>query len=583
MSKRERRFLQSDVSLEQGVTPKFTGYAAVFNKRSTDLGNFVEVIDPKAFDECLSGSPDVVGLFNHSNDMILGRTTSGTLKLSIDSTGLKYDIEAPDTSYSRDLQVSMKRGDVKSSSFGFYCLQDKWSVDSKTNENVRTIMKADLFDVSVVTTPAYPDASSQVRSLFPDDKGSVPVEIYEKITELRAAKRKEKRGRNILAAMSSNFWAIEPSKLETICAFLTGWSEGHVVSKEEIQAVMMGQETSAFDAEASNGVAILPIYGTIGKKMTMMTEISGGFSCEQFTKDFRSALADDSVKAIVFDIDSPGGTVTGVPELAAEILAARGQKPIIAVSNGFTASAATWLATAADEVVVIPSGSIGSIGVYCTHEDVSAAMEKAGVKIQFIKAGEFKTEGNPYEPASEGYLAYRQKQVDAIYEDFTGFVATGRGVTVDKVNADFGQGRMLSAKDAVAAGLADRIATLDQVVASLVASAVVPVIEAITEPTDSGIEAETTEPAAMQPSGCACICAQCMAGAHDDCIGEDGICDWDDSGDDGSESITAPETAPVVADRTNEEIGASYLAKVAETEANANSMRRLKLLQLQSY
>jgi HK97 family phage prohead protease len=547
-NKRERRFLQSDVSVETGVAPKISGYCAVFGKKSEDLGNFREIIDPCAFDDCLATNPDIVGLFNHSNDMVLGRTTSGTMKMTKDSTGLKYEIDPPDTSYAKDLMVSMKRGDVKSSSFGFFCLSDRWSVDPKTNENIRTVLKADIFDASVVTSPAYTDASSQVRSLFPDDKGVVPEVIVNKISELRAAKRAEKRGKNILAAVAGSKWAILPTKLETICAFLTGWSEGHKSTKEEIQAAMMGFDQEGMSdsyGESStvekSPVAVLTMYGTIGQKMTMMTEFSGGFSCEGFTKQFRAALADDSITAIVFDIDSPGGTVTGVPELAAEIRAARGQKPIIAVANGMAASAAYWLASAADKLVVIPSGEVGSIGVYQMHQDVSGALEQAGVKIQFIKAGEFKTEGNPYEPASESFLASQQKDVDAIYVDFKADVAAGRGVTVAKVEADFGNGRMLMAKNALAAGMVDEIATLDQVVAGLVGAAITINTEVpLTEPNEYDFEAlvvgsvEMVEAAAGMGAGCGCECAECMAGDHEDCTGDDGLCDWDmeDDGDD---------------------------------------------------
>jgi capsid assembly protease len=583
-NKRERRFLQSDVSLEQGVTPKFTGYAAVFNKRSSDLGNFVEVIDPSAFDACLSSNPDVVGLFNHSNDMILGRTTSGTLKLSIDGTGLKYDIDAPDTSYSRDLQVSMKRGDVKSSSFGFYCLQDKWSVDAKTNENVRTILKADLFDVSVVTIPAYPDASSQVRSLFPDDKGAIPEVITNKIAEVRAAKRAEKRGRNILAAVSSSKWAILPEKLETICAFLTGWSDGHKASKEEIQAAMMGQD-GVFEAEASNGVAVIPVYGVINQRMTLMAEICGGTSTDRLTSQLRAAVADPAVSSIVLDIDSPGGTVTGVPELAAEIMKLKEQKPITAVSNGMAASAAYWIAAACSSVVVTPSGEVGSIGVYMTHQDVSGALDKAGVKISFIQAGKYKTDGNPYEPMSESFLADAQAGVDEYYAMFVQGVADGRGVTAEKVKADFGQGRMLMAKDAVAIGMADSIATLDEVVSGLLGAEVTvgSVTEPIENPADSGIEIMAV--VKKSADGDYDEDGYDLDGYDEDGYDRDGY-DSEGYNEDGvnrngdKKIITvAPEP---VADRTNEEIAASYLAKVAEAEANANSMRRLKLLQLQS-
>lgn len=548
MSKRERRFLQSDVSVQSGENPKITGYCAVFGKMSQDLGNFREVIDAGAFDKCLATNPDVVGLFNHSNDMVLGRTSSGTMKLVKDATGLKYEIDPPDTSYAKDLMVSMKRGDVKSSSFGFFCLSDSWSVDKKTNENIRTILEAEIFDASVVTSPAYLDASSQVRALFPDDKGSVPEEITAKIAEIRTTKRQEKRGKNILAAVSSSKWAILPEKLETICALVNGWSEGNRASKEEIQAAMMGQDSTQYSAENIDNVAVLPIYGVIAPKATMMSELCGGFSCENFTKDFRAALADDSVTAIVFDVDSPGGTVTGVPELAAEILAARGKKPIIASVSGMAASAGYWLASAADTLIVTPSGEVGSIGVYCTHQDVSGAMDKAGVKMQFIQAGKFKTEGNPYEPLSDSARADMQKGVDEFYEMFVGGVADGRGVSVETVKADFGQGRMLMAKDALAAGMVDSIQTLDQVLAGLDSTSSVTGDSTLPSDNNSGLQA-------MNQNGCACLCNFCVNGDcvqcadpvcdDDECLGTHGMDDDDDlDTDEGYDTGNGAEATP---------------------------------------
>jgi uncharacterized protein len=178
-SKRERRFLESDVKLETrgDSKPKITGYAAVFNKRSSDLGSFREVIDRRAFDAHLATNPDVVGLFNHSNDMVLGRTSAGTMRLSVDDFGLRYEIDPPNTSYAKDLMESMKRGDIRSSSFAFFADDEDWDVDSKTGENIRTIKQARLIDCSPVTAPAYPDATSQVRSMFPDGVPLVPNKV----------------------------------------------------------------------------------------------------------------------------------------------------------------------------------------------------------------------------------------------------------------------------------------------------------------------------------------------------------------------------------------------------------------------
>jgi HK97 family phage prohead protease len=183
--KQERRFLTQEVRIsdDSPSTPKISGYAAKFGLRSSNLGGFQEIIDPHAFDACLDTNPDIVGLLNHSADFVLGRTSSGTMRVAADETGLKYEIDPPDTQVARDLIVSMKRNDIRSSSFGMYVQKDDWQFDSANNIAVRTILQASVFDCSVVTFPAYPDANSQVRSLFPDgDSG-----IQTKVAEVRAA------------------------------------------------------------------------------------------------------------------------------------------------------------------------------------------------------------------------------------------------------------------------------------------------------------------------------------------------------------------------------------------------------------
>jgi signal peptide peptidase SppA len=169
----------------------------------------------------------------------------------------------------------------------------------------------------------------------------------------------------------------------------------------------------------------------------------------------------------VLDIDSPGGSIYGVPELAQEIFAAREKKKVVAVANSLAASAAYWLAAAASEVVVTPSGDVGSVGVYAMHEDISRLLDQEGVTVTFISAGKFKTEGNPYEPLSEEGRSFMQERVDEAYAMFTRDLARFRDVPVAKVKSDFGEGRVVGAKAAKAAGMVDRIASLEDTLARL--------------------------------------------------------------------------------------------------------------------
>jgi signal peptide peptidase SppA len=179
----------------------------------------------------------------------------------------------------------------------------------------------------------------------------------------------------------------------------------------------------------------------------------------------RDANDDDSVAQILLDIDSPGGSVYGVQELAAEIAASR--KPVVAIANSLAASAAYWLGSAASEFHVTPGGEVGSIGVWMAHEDWSKAVADAGVNVTLIAAGQYKVEGNPYEPLSADARKFLQSRVDDYYQTFTRAVAKGRKVGVDAVRGGMGQGRVLGADQAKAEGMVDSIATFDQVVAGM--------------------------------------------------------------------------------------------------------------------
>ena len=178
----------------------------------------------------------------------------------------------------------------------------------------------------------------------------------------------------------------------------------------------------------------------------------------------RQALKDESVSQILIDIDSPGGSVYGVAELADEIISARAQKPVIAIANSLAASAAYWIGACASEFYVTPGGEVGSIGVWQAHQDYSKAMDEAGVKTTLISAGKFKVEGNPYTPLDEDAQAFMQSRVDDYYAAFTKAVAKGRGVSIAQVRDGMGQGRVLGAEAALASNMVDGIASLDDVV-----------------------------------------------------------------------------------------------------------------------
>lgn len=156
----EVRSIQADDEKEK---TEIIGYALRFDTESNDLGGFVETIEPTALDQ--ANMNDVVALFNHNRDYVLGRTTSNTLTLEVDDFGLKYTITPPDTTYARDLIKSMKRGDISQSSFAFSLdyldeNSESWDYDEDRDIYIRTIKRFEsIHDVSVVTTPAYSDTS----------------------------------------------------------------------------------------------------------------------------------------------------------------------------------------------------------------------------------------------------------------------------------------------------------------------------------------------------------------------------------------------------------------------------------------
>ena len=160
-----RTFDVQDLELRMdGDKPTVVGYGAVFNSMSNDLGGFREFISPKAFEGRLED--DVRFLVNHDANLILARTTNGTLRLSVDEKGLRYEADLPNTSTAKDLMELLKNGTISQSSFAFTVEEDSWEV--KDGMNIRTIDKvSQLYDVSSVTYPAYNAASSSValRSL----------------------------------------------------------------------------------------------------------------------------------------------------------------------------------------------------------------------------------------------------------------------------------------------------------------------------------------------------------------------------------------------------------------------------------
>lgn len=271
----------------------------------------------------------------------------------------------------------------------------------------------------------------------------------------------------IIARVTRTPWALQPEKLGEIADLLRFRANGGRLTAEEIKARIGDAPDSPSPSRVERTIAVIPVFGVITHRANSFESFSGGTSTEMLGKYIRRAAADESVKSIILDVSSPGGTVDGLPELAAEIVAAKKMKPVVAHANALAASSAYWLASQATEFVVTPSGRVGSIGVYLLTEDLSEHLAKEGIKINAISAGDHKLDGAPWEPMSAETRAFLQKQVDAVYGDFVKAVAAGRRVTQATVKETFGQGRVFHSDEALKLGMVDAVETFDETVARL--------------------------------------------------------------------------------------------------------------------
>lgn len=278
-------------------------------------------------------------------------------------------------------------------------------------------------------------------------------------------------------------------------------------------------------------VAVIDVCGPITYRASWFSMYFGGATIEELQYQLRTALADPAVKSIVWRYDSPGGCTEMVPEFADEIFAARGQKPMLAFADTMMCSAGYWLGSQADTIYATVSSRIGAIGVFVEHDDISAMLEKAGVKVTLIAHGAHKVDGNPYEPLSESVRAEIQDDVDQVGALFDAAAARGRGVSVKDVLDKFGQGDVFNGKEALALGLADKKGTFNQTLAkltkgrvSMVAASLARGVAAAT--TDVAPAARTTGAGSRQESGCQ-TCSEACPCDEDECPADCPGCDPD--------------------------------------------------------
>jgi len=212
------------------------------------------------------------------------------------------------------------------------------------------------------------------------------------------------------------------------------------------------------DYEVIDGIAVIPVQGTLLKKESFMSAWSGASSYEQIQRQVASAVDDSGVRAILLDIDSPGGETAGCFELSDYICSIRGVKPVYAAANDIALSAAYAIASAAGKVFVTRTGAVGSVGVFALHVDQSGFDKDFGAKYTYIFAGEKKVDGNPHEPLSDRARGDIQDEIDREYGIFVDTVARNRKVDAKDIAAT--RAGLFWAENAVPM-LADEVGTFD--------------------------------------------------------------------------------------------------------------------------
>ncbi|HET6718088.1 MAG TPA: S49 family peptidase, partial [Rhodocyclaceae bacterium] len=249
-------------------------------------------------------------------------------------------------------------------------------------------------------------------------------------------------------------WAMTPAMLHTISAIARRENE----SPEAVEARLGRPLQNTQTVSMRGGVAIVPLVGPVMRYANIFSRVSGATSLETLAQEFTAALDDPAVTAIVLNIDSPGGQANGIAEFASMVRAAK--KPVVAYVDGSAASAAYWVAAAAQKIVLAKTAEVGSIGAVVA---IDASKKATGV-IEIVSSQSPKKR---IDPSTDDGRSQIQTRIDAFAQVFIEDVAAYRGVSVATVLEKFGQGDMRMGADAVALGMADEVSTLEDVIAAL--------------------------------------------------------------------------------------------------------------------
>lgn len=519
---------------EGGEMPILVGTLVPYNEwteiRSIYEGRFLERFAPgsltKTFQERAS---KMRCLFEHGKDPQIGNKVLGKIiGLEDGDDEARYTVRLFDTDYVGQLLPGLE-AEQYGSSVRFRIMKEdvvQRPVRSAHNPSAlpeRTVREAFVREFGPCTFPAYEGATAGLRMRSSTDEAIVdrfgivvprvgylentvaagsagmtiavaPSTVVIDFDELeqRAVEEHERSYRRITSYIAETPWLITEDGMALILSILDERLKGKRLTEAELE-----ERVGSGDDEPANyvedGIAVIPVMGPILPHASMMGKISGATTVDGIREQVRAAMDSSEVKAILMEFDSPGGSAQGIPELATELRSLRGRKPMFGHVDGMAASAAYFLASQLDEVHSSLSGLTGSIGVIAAHKDISGAEEKAGIKTTYITAGKFKDEGRPGIPLSEEAKGAIQEIVDWHYKMFTEGVAAGRGVPLDTVLEDYGQGRVLTAEKAAEVGMIDSIATFEDTLARLK--------ERVAESTSTDIGAEDSHSEDTPDSG----------------------------------------------------------------------------------
>lgn len=272
----------------------------------------------------------------------------------------------------------------------------------------------------------------------------------------------------VLRFLDSTFWAMYPPAYETMRAVVESWAGlPHAMPRlspaEQEAAIIAARAARPSQVYTSpSSIAVINMFGIIAPRVSMLEVSQEGCPLDAFCAKLRRAQSDPDTGAILVNADGPGGNVFQVPETADMVYGMRGQKPMVCVVTGMSASATLWITSQFPEFVASPSSQAGSIGVLMKHEDVSKMIEDLGVKETYITSprGGNKAEGNPFTPLSDESKEYYNSQCDEYYASFIATLSRGRGIKAKTIDQEWGRGRMVGAQAALKLGMVDRVSTL---------------------------------------------------------------------------------------------------------------------------